>query len=138
MKKHEVPQQVSMLEGHLRACYAVDEQGRYVIVGSTGWEVEKVVNGLANDEVRQVIVAAYERVRAGKASPLAYHMARRQMDPATLSAYSGIARLRIRWHQRPGPFARLPESMLRRYAEALNIRVDELRRLPDQDVHERL
>ena len=76
-----------MLEGHQRACYALDEQGRYVVVGSIGWEVEKVVNGQANDEVRQAIVTALAGVRAGKLSPLAYHMARRQMDAAMLSAY---------------------------------------------------
>jgi len=138
MKKHEVPQEESMLEGHQRACYAIDEQGRYTVVGSIGWEVEKVVNSQANEEVRQAIVDALTRCRAGKASPLAYHMARRQMDPAILSAYSGVSRLRIRWHMRPGPFARLPEDMLRRYADAMNLPVDELRRLPDEDNHERL
>ena len=138
MKKADVPQEESMLEGHQRACYALDEQGRYVVVGSIGWEVEKVVNSQANDEVRQAIVTALAHVRAGKVSPLAYHMARRQMDAAMLSAYSGISRLRIRWHLRPGPFARLPEAMLRRYAEALQISAEELRGVPEGDVHARL
>ncbi len=138
MKKDEVPQEQSMLDGHQRACYAIDEHGRYVVVGSIGWEVEKVVNAQANDEVRQAIAAALARVRAGTASPLVYHMARRQMDPAMLSAYSGIARLRIRWHQRPGPFARLPDDVLRRYAEALRLPVGELKRVPEGEAHERL
>ena len=138
MKKADVPQQESMLEGHQRACYALDEQGRYVVVGSIGWEVEKVVNGQANDEVRQAIVTALAGVRAGKLSPLAYHMARRQMEAAMLSAHAGISRLRIRWHLRPGPFARLPETMLRCYAEALNLSADELRSVPEGDVHARL
>lgn len=127
-----------MLEGHQRACYAIDEQGRYVVVGSIGWEVEKVVNSQANDEVRQAIATALTQVRAGAMSPLGYHMARRQMDAAMLSAYSGILRLRIRWHLRPGPFARLPEAMLRRYAEALQISADELCRVPEGEAHARL
>jgi len=138
MKKADVPQEESMLDGHQRACYALDEQGRYVVVGSIGWEVEKVVNSQANDEVRQAIVTALDGIRAGKLSPLAYHMARRQMDTAMLSAYSGIARLRIRWHLRPGPFARLPEALLRRYAEALHLSAGELRSVPAGDVHARL
>ena len=138
MKKADVPQQESMLEGHQRACYALDEQGRYVVVGSIGWEVEKIVNGQANEEVRQAIATALARVRAGKASPLAYHMARRQMDAAMLSAYSGVSRLRIRWHLRPGPFARLPEALLRRYAEALDLTTGELRSVPEGDMHARL
>jgi len=127
-----------MLEGHQRACYAVDEQGRYGVVASTGWEVEKVVNGQANDEVRQSIAVALMRCRSGKASPLAYHMARRQMDPAVLSAYSGLSRLRIYWHMRPGPFARLPVDVLQRYADALNLPVGEICRLPELDDHGRL
>jgi hypothetical protein len=138
MKKADVPQEESMLEGHQRACYALDEHGRYVIVGSIGWEVEKVVNSQANDEVRQAIAAALARVRAGAMSPLGYHMARRQMDAAMLSAYSGISRLRIRWHMRPGPFARLPPAQLQRYADALHLSVDDLRRVPEGEVHERL
>src|SRR4030065_2874902 len=124
MKKADVPQEELMLEGHERACYALDEQGRYVVVGSIGWEVEKVVNSQANDEVRQAIITALARVRAGAMSPLGYHMARRQMDAAMLSAYSGILRLRIRWHLGPGAFARLPEAILRRYAEALDLSID--------------
>lgn len=138
MKTHEVPQEESMLEGHQRACYAIDEHGRYVVVGSIGWQVEKVVNAQANDEVRAGIVAALHRARAGTASPLAYHMARRQMDVAMLADYSGFSRLRIRWHLRPGVYARLPERILRRYAEALNLDIDTLRRLPAEDNHDRL
>ncbi len=138
MKKADVPQEESMLEGHQRACYALDEQGRYVVVGSIGWEVEKVVNSQANDEVRQAIATALARVRSGSMSPLGYHMARRQMDAAMLSAYSGISRLRIRWHLRPGPFTRLSPTLLQRYAEALHLSVDEVRQLPEGEVHERL
>lgn len=138
MKKADVPQEESMLEGHQRACYAIDDQGRYVVVGSIGWEVEKVVNSQANDEVREAIVAALARVRSGSMSPLGYHMARRQMDVAMLSAYSGISRLRIRWHLRPGPFMRLPDALLQRYADALHLSVNQLRQVPEGDVHERL
>jgi hypothetical protein len=138
MKKADVPQEESMLEGHQRACYALDEQGRYVVVGSIGWEVEKVVNSQANDEVRQAIAVALARVRAGTMSPLGYHMARRQMDIAMLSAYSGISRFRVRWHLRPGPFSRLTSALLQCYADALHLSVDELRQMPKGDVHERL
>jgi len=138
MKKADVPQEESMLEGHQRACYALDEQGRYVVVGSTGWEVEKVVNSQANDEVRHAIVVALARVRAGSMSPLGYHMARRQMNVAMLSAYSGISRFRIRWHLRPGPFTRLTSALLQRYASALHLTADELSHVPEGNVHERL
>ena len=138
MKKSDVPQQQAMLAGYQRACYATDEQGRYVVVGSVGWEVENVVNAQANDEVRASIAAAQSRARRGEISPLAYHMARRQMDVAMLAAYSGFSRLRIRWHLRPKVFARLPEALLSRYAAALQVPAAELRSLPAEDQHERL
>jgi len=140
MKTRDVPQdqENSMLAGYQRACYAVDEQGRYVVVGSVGWEVENVVNAQANADVQAQIEAAWQRARNGEVSPLAVHMARRQMDVAMLASYSGFSRWRIRWHLRPGVYARLPEKILQRYADALQIPVTELRTLPVPGQHERL
>jgi hypothetical protein len=133
MKIDEVPQEESMLEGHQRACYAVDAAGRYVVVGSIGWEVEKVVNSQAVDEVRRVIDAARDRVLRGEASVLAYHMARCQMTIGLLAANTGIWSLRVRRHLKPAVFAGLDPSLLARYADALGITVAELQRMPDTD-----
>jgi len=138
MKTRDVPQEESILAGHQRACYAQDENGHYVVVGSIGWEVEKIVNGQANDEVRAQIAQALAGARRGVLSPLAYHMARRQMDPGLLAAYTGFSRWRIRWHLRPKVFAGLPERILQRYADAMQLPLDELRALPAGDDHERL
>lgn len=139
MKTKDVPQEEeTILAGHQRACYATDEQGRYVVVGSIGWGVEKIVNGQANDEVRDHIAATLARVRRGELSPLAYHMARRQMGVGMLAAYSGFWRLRVRWHLRPKVFARLAENILQRYAQALQVPLTELRTLPAGDSYDRL
>lgn len=140
MKASDVPQQPDsgMFGGHQRACYALDEHGRYVVVGSIGSEVESAVNAQANNAVRAQIAAALDRARRGEVSPLAYHMARRQMDLGLLAAYSGMWRWRIRRHLRPDVFSRLPERILRRYAEALKLPLAELRALPVGDDHERL
>lgn len=139
MKKTEVPQeQESIHVGLQRACYATDEQGRYVVVGSIGWGVEKIVNGQANDEVREQIATTLARVRAGDVSLLAYHMARRQMGIGMLAAYSGFSRLRIHWHLRPKVYARLPEKILQRYATALQLALNEMRTLPPGDPCDRL
>jgi hypothetical protein len=88
--------------------------------------------------VRLQIADALARARRGEVSPLMYHMARRQMDLGMLASYSGFSRLRIRWHRRPRVFAQLPDSILQRYATALQIPLAELRVLPDHDDHERL
>ena len=139
MKTTDVPQDdESFYAGHQRACYATDAQGRYVVVGSKGWGVETIVNSQANDLVREHIATALARVRRGETSVLAYHMARRQMTIGLLAAYSGFSRLRIHWHLRPKVFARLPETILNRYATALQLPVRELRSLPAGDNCERL
>ncbi len=135
MKTTEVPQDESILAGHRRACYAVDEQGRYVLVPSKGWEVEKIVNAQAHAEIQQVAEAVRERVGQGRASPLEYHMVLRQMTPRLLAAYVGINFLRVRWHLRPTVFARLKPSLLQRYAEALGVASETLRTVPASPTH---
>lgn len=132
MKAGDVPQQDqgSILGGHRRACYAQDERGQYVVIPSRGWEVESIVNGAANAEMMQTLAHTHARVLAGELSPLAYHMARRQMNVGLLAAYTGMWQLRIRWHLRPRVFIRLGESILARYAEALALSLSELRELP--------
>lgn len=130
MKVNDVPQEESILAGHRRACYAVDDQGRYRIVPSKGWEVERIVNMQAHDEIRRAADAVYRRVLAGKASPLAYHMVVRQMTPRLLAAYAGFWSLRVRWHLRPRVFARLKPGLYARYARALGIDVEALRTVP--------
>lgn len=130
MKTTEVPQEESMLEGNRRACYAEDDAGRYVVVPSRGWAVEKIVNSQAIDQVRKTLENARLQVERGLASPLAYHMARCQMSVGLLAANSGIWRLRVRHHLKPAVFARLKPELLQRYADALGISVEALSTIP--------
>lgn len=119
-----------MLEDKRRACYALDANGQYVVVPSKGWEVEKIVNAQANAEVAAGVRKAQRDVLEGRASPLAYHMATRQMDVALLAANAGIWSLRVRRHLKPEIFNRLPQRLLQRYADALNLDVQQLRTVP--------
>lgn len=135
-KARDVPQDDSILQGNRRACYVEDDQGHYVIVPSRGWEVERIVNQNAVGRVRDYIEAMRRAVSVGTSSPLAYHMACRQMDVALLAANCGIWRWRIRRHMRPAAFARLPSSLLARYADALHVSCEELKRVPQMPPHE--
>ncbi len=132
MKITEVPQEDSILEGHRRACYAEDEQGRYVIVQSRGWEVEKIVNAEATAEVRAALEQARRRVLTGHASALEYHRVRCQMSVGLLAANAGVWRFRVYRHLKPRVFSRLKPAVLRRYALALGISVEELQTVPVQ------
>ena len=131
MKVKDVPQD-DAFAGYRRGDYALDESGRYTVVPSTGWEVERAANALALDAMDREVVSAWRLAREGRRSPLAYHMARCMLTPAVLAQAVGMGRLRVAWHLRPWPFARLSEAVLARYAHALDLPVAELRRLPDE------
>jgi hypothetical protein len=131
MRVDQIPQDESILEGHQRACYARDENGRYVIATSRGWEVERVANQQAVGEVNARITATLEDVRVGKLSVLAYHMAKYHMDASLVAAHTGLWSFRVKRHLRPQVFSRLPESVLQRYADLFGTDVTTLRRVPD-------
>jgi hypothetical protein len=130
MELDKVPQDDSILEGHRRACYAQDATGRYVIAPSRGWTVEAIANRQAQSDVEARIAEALDAVRAGRASPLAYHMARCHMNARLLSASCGIWSPRIKRHMRAAVFARLPDRLLLRYANALGIELATLKTTP--------
>ena len=131
MKVDQVPQDDSILEGHSRACYAQDSSGRYLIAKSRGWQVEAIANHQALSDVEEKIARAARNVTEGRASPLAFHMARFHMDAGLLAAHTGIWSLRIRRHLRPSVFARLPDRLLQRYANAFGIDLSSLKGTPD-------
>lgn len=135
MKIEEVPQDRGMITDDRREiCYAVDENGRYVLAGSAGWEPKNIANRQAWEMIDQAMASALENVHAGKASPLAYHMARNQMDAGLLARYAGIGRLKVWLHLKPGPFRRLSPAVLKRYADALDIDVETLKSVPETHV----
>lgn len=135
MKIDEVPQDRGMMNDHRKeVCYAVDDQGNYVLTGSAGWDPKNIANGQAWELIDKAAGAALQRVRRGQASPLSYHMARHQMSVGLLAKYAGIGRLKVWLHLKPGPFSRLSPDVLQRYAEVFDLSVQELKTVPDNHV----
>jgi hypothetical protein len=132
MKVNEVPQDITYYEGERRACYALNDEGRYVIVTSSGWSAEEVVNGLAVAELAASLEETRKAVLKGLKSPLLYHMERRQMTPEILAKTAGIACFRVKRHFRPEVFAKLKSSVLDRYAKALAVTGQELISVPQK------
>lgn len=130
MKANEVPQDITYYEGEKRACYALNDEGKYVIVTSTGWSAEEVVNGLAVEELAANLEETRKAVLKGIKSPLCYHMERRQMIPEILSKTAGMATFRVKRHFRPEIFAKLKLSVLDLYAKALAVNIEELKTVP--------
>ena len=132
MRKDDVPQDGCLLQGQREICYALDESGHYVLEPTAGWEPKNVANIQAWEVIRDQVLEAIAEIRAGSKSPLAFHMARNQMDVGLLAAYVGLSRWRVRRHLRPAIFARLPPALLERYATVLELGVDELQRVPER------
>lgn len=132
MKIQDVPQDPgACLAGHEKLNYAVDAEGRYVGVPTIGWEVETAVTQVSTQITIEHITRAWEDARAGRTSPLGYHMAVVQMDAGQLANEVGMWGWQVRRHLKPAVFGKLPVATLVRYADALGIAVDVLLRVPD-------
>lgn len=126
MRKNEVPQDEGIAEGLKEVTYAVDDDGSYVLVPSAGWEPKNISNYQAWEVIAGQVAAVRRQVMAGEVSPLAYHMARNQMDATLLAQYMGIMRWRVKRHLRPRSFNKLKPELIRRYAAILKITEAEL------------
>lgn len=132
MKTDEVPQETARTYGGTKKLlYAVDDSGAYTEVGSAGWEPETFATVQAVDELNRLRDEALADAKAGKVSPLVYWMYQRRMEPATLAATTGLWAWRVNRHFQPKVFAGLPDRILARYAEVMDIPLATLRTLPD-------
>ncbi len=134
MRKEEIPQDPSALAKFTReVSYAVDGSGKYTTDLSQGWEVKASALDAAWDEISERLKNARERVMKGEASTLLFHMEKHLMDPAMLASYTRIWAWRVKRHLRPGPFAKLGERTLRKYAEVFRISIEQLKTLPPDE-----
>ncbi len=134
MKKENVPQDMSALGKITKeVCYATDSSGKYVTELSNGWEVKIDALDVAWKDVQERIAIAKQRVLNNEASPLLFFMEYRLMDISILSDYSGFWKWQIKRHLNPEVFKKLSDKKLQKYAEAFNVKVDELKTMT---VHE--
>ena len=99
MLEEDVPQDEALFGELKELCYALDRDGRYVLVESAGWEPANIANIQAWETIRAEVADVLARIRAGELSTLAYHMARRQMTPKLLAGQMGLTRLRVGWRR---------------------------------------
>jgi len=128
VKKKEVPQDdEGLLEGKFREpCYAVDEEGNYIAVPSTGWAPKNAALKQAWEEINMKAREAAKDVLDGRYSILVWYMEKKIMDLKLLSQYTGISRRKIRKHLKPEAFSGLDTDTLQKYADAFNITLEEL------------
>ncbi|CAN5887168.1 hypothetical protein BH11BAC4_BH11BAC4_27620 [soil metagenome] len=134
MKKEDIPQDDGALNKLTKEIvYAVDSSGNYTTELSTGWDVKTKALDVAWNDIEQRIAAAKQKVLNNEASPLLYFMELRLMEIGIVAAYTGFWKWTIKKHLKPGAFKKLPEDKLKKYADAFNVTVEELKTM---NVHE--
>lgn len=131
MKKEDVPQDDGINKGINEIAYAVNENGRYVQVSSLGWKPKNITNDQAWEVITEEIVSEIKLIKAGKRSPLAYHMAKNLMNIGLLASYVRMPRWRVKRHLKPVVFKRLRQKILERYADVFGISTVELYEVPE-------
>jgi hypothetical protein len=128
MKKEDIPQDDGALNKLTKeVCYVVDSSGKYVTGLSSGWEVKKEALDVAWEDIAGRINKAKQKVLDNEASPVLFFMEYRLMDVATVAAYTGFWQWQVKRHMKPAAFHKLSESKLKRYAEAFNIAMEDLK-----------
>ena len=134
MKKENVPQDMSSLGKITKeVCYATDSSGKYTTELSSGWDVKINALDVAWKDVEERINKAKQRVLNGEASPLLFFMEYRLMDIGILSDYTGFWKWQIKRHLQPAVFKNLSDRKLQKYAEAFNVKAEDLKTMT---VHE--
>lgn len=135
MKKNEVPQDKSNLESanFKELCYAVDENGEYTTVNSSGWTPKTIALNKAIEDINERVEEARKKVLNGKTSPIEYYMEYHKMDLGILSSYVGMWQWRVKRHFKPKVFNRLSSRILQKYADAFEVSMDQLKHI---ELHE--
>lgn len=132
MKLKDVPQDAVILEQQSAISYAVDDQGRYILTSSAGWDPSNLANIQAWQLIAEEIESALSEIRRGDASPLLFHMVRNQMDTALLARYAHVSRWRVKRHLQPKHYQKLTVELRERYAAVFRISEEALDTLPNR------
>jgi hypothetical protein len=128
MKKEDIPQDNGALNKLTKEIvYAVDSSGNYSTELSTGWEIKTTALDVAWKDIEERIENAKQKVIRGDASPILYFMELRLMEIGIVAAYTGFWKWTVKQHLKPSVFKKLSEQKLKKYAEAFNISVEELK-----------
>ena len=128
MEKDKVPQDdENLLEGKKKLVqYAIDENGNYIKVLSSGWEPENIALTQAWEVINKKIETIKSQVLSNNLSPLAYYIEKNMMDVTMLSQLTRIPKRIIKKHLIPENFKKINQKNLSEYAFAFNISVEEL------------
>jgi hypothetical protein len=107
--------------------YSYGKNGQFEKTVGFHGEPDRVILQQAWDLFNERIEEARQKVLSGKVSPVVYYMEKILADPMNLSMMAGIPIWKVKLHFKPWFFQRMGEKNLRKYAEAFNVSVEELK-----------
>jgi len=93
------------------------------------WEVSEDAARMLMENLVQELEPVRNKVLAGELSPLAYHIESKLFSIGLLSSYTEIPKRQIKKHLIAENFNQLDEETLGKYAAALGISVEELKKV---------
>lgn len=129
MKKQDLPQDESNLKSAnmTEVLYVTDENDNYTTANSIGWEAKKAALEESMELINERIEEAKQNVARQIVSPVVYFMELNKMDLQVLAAYVGMWQWRVKRHGKPKIFKTLSNAVLKKYADAFGISVEELK-----------
>ncbi|MDQ8142819.1 hypothetical protein [Chryseobacterium sp. CFS15] len=129
MKKQDIPQDESNLQSAnmTEMLYVTDENNNYTTAQSIGWEAKKAALDESMELINERIEEARQNVANNLVSPIVYFMELNKMDMQVLAAYVNMWQWTVKRHAKPKTFKKLNDSTLKKYADAFDISVDELK-----------
>lgn len=122
----EVPMDFEILH------YSIDQDGNWERKLLANWGHKEIVNTQTWIIVQERLNAAKELVLSEKSSPIAYFMTKCIMDAKLCGEFVGYPARKVKKHMKPEVFKKLPPEVLKRYADAFEISVDELVNLKER------
>ncbi|REC45573.1 hypothetical protein [Chryseobacterium sp. 5_R23647] len=129
MKKQDLPQDESNLQSAnmTEVLYVTDENDNYTTANSIGWDAKKAALEESMELINERIEEAKQSVANNLVSPIVYFMELNKMDMQVLAAYVNMWQWTVKRHAKPKIFKKLSDSTLKKYADAFEISVDELK-----------
>lgn len=129
MKKQDLPQDESNLQSAnmTEVLYVTDENDNYTTANSIGWDAKKAALEESMELINERIEEAKQNVANNLVSPIIYFMELNKMDVQVLAAYVNMWQWTVKRHAKPKIFKKLSDSTLKKYADAFDISVEELK-----------
>jgi len=125
--KSFIPQEEnSTLDGQQKVMYALSDNGDFQKV-NYGSSIEEFATLNAVNEYKILEQECLKEIKQGISSPIKYFMYKNRMDLVTLSSAVGMFCFRVKRHLQMKHFKKLSNKILKKYAEAFCINIEDLK-----------